>query len=250
MPMENQKTGGFWSDSQCKRVHFYSSHFFLSLTNPAVLAPITVIASSSWGEGVWWAAVMSFGRAKCVWEGASGDGHRNDNCSNCLFQDQMGDDLLSAKWDHGRWQNKVALLSFSHLPFICMYAEERAAKALCWAGCHDHSCTLHPLIWIAAAPRHPLPLRPFLRLPFTMQLSSKTPNQTASAIGPRSSSVPVGTSDERWQRVGSTHPSVFALTEPLRLNRSPEREAECRPVRWDEAQPRRCLISGHPGTTH
>lgn len=45
---------------------------------------------------------MSFGRAKCVREGASGDGHRHDNYSNCLSQDQMGDDLLSTKWDNGR----------------------------------------------------------------------------------------------------------------------------------------------------
>lgn len=90
----------------------------------------------------WWTAIMSFGRAKCVWEGASGDGLHNDNCSNCLPHDQMGDDLLSMKWNSGRWQNKEALLSFPHLPFICMYAEERAAKALCWAGWHDHSCTL------------------------------------------------------------------------------------------------------------
>lgn len=110
---------------------------------------------------------------------------------------------------------------------------------------HAHSFG-HPLIWTAAAPRHPRPLRPFLRLPLTMQLSSKTSHQTASANSSRCRRVPVGTSDEGRQRVGFSPASVFGLPEPLR---SPGRKAECRPVRWDEAQPLRCLICGHPGTT-
>lgn len=59
-----------------------------------------------------------------------------------------------------------------------------------------------------------------------------TPNQAASAIGPRCRRrVPVGTSDEGRQRVASNHPSVFGLADPPRLNRSPQRKAERRPVR-------------------
>lgn len=92
----------------------------------------------------------------------------------------------------------------------------------------------HRLLWIAAAPRHPRSLRPFLRLPFMMQLSSKTPNQTSSAIGSWCRHVPVGTSDGGRQSVGSSHQSVFGLTETEQKHREVGR-APAGKTRWRPA---------------
>lgn len=93
------------------------------LTNPDVVAHI--ISSQFLPSEV---------RLVCALAGLNvceGDGHHADDSSNSLSHHQMEDDLLSTEWDNGRRQNNAALLSFPHLPFICMYAEERSAKAIC-----------------------------------------------------------------------------------------------------------------------
>lgn len=149
----------------------------------------------------WWTAIMSFGRAKCVWEGASGDGLHNDNCSNVYLTTKWG--MTYWAWNGTVEDDKIKRRSSLSPIFLSSACTQRSELPKPFAELADtttHARSFgHPLVWIAAAPQHPRPLRPFLRLPFTMQLSSKTPNQTMSAIGSRCHCVPVGTSDEGRQ---------------------------------------------------
>lgn len=226
-----------------------SEGLFLLLTYPDVVAHIMVSQCLPFKV-----------RLVCALAGLNvceGDGHHTDDSSNYLSHHQMGDDLLSTEWDNGRRQNKAALLSFPHLPFICMYKEEQSVKAICWAGWHDHSCTLARTVLFRSTLLTPsdtpsLGLQPLPHSSSSHFSGLLTLKNTKSNVVCDQLALPARSSwNIRWKMTKSRLQSTcFGLTEPPRLNRSPERKIDRVMVRWDEVQPWRCLICVHSGIAH